>query len=169
MIVTVAVVAGGYISSRSSEKRVSEETPIVSQGIASDSIEQITSVPIKRNAVVYRSSTCGCCLGYIAALEKQGFAVEVQSLEERDMDLIKKQYAIPLDKQSCHTTVIGDYFIEGHVPLEAIEKLLAEKPKIDGIGLPGMPIGTPGMPGVKQVPYEIYQKSENNFSEFMTL
>lgn len=169
MIVTVAVVAGGYIFPRSSEKRVSEETPTVSQGIAPDSIEQITSVPIERNAAVYRSSTCGCCLGYIAALEKQGFAVEVQSLEERGMDLIKKQYAIPPDRQSCHTTVIGDYFIEGHVPLEAIEKLLTEKPKIDGIGLPGMPIGTPGMPGVKQVPYEIYQKSEDSFSQFMTL
>ena len=86
-----------------------------------------------------------------------------------DMGSIKEQYGIEEDKQSCHTTVIGDYFVEGHVPLAAVEKLLSEKPAIDGIGLPGMPIGTPGMPGVKQAPYEVYQKNGSDFSPFMTL
>ena len=53
--------------------------------------------------------------------------------------------------QSCHTTIMGKYFIEGHVPLQAVNKLLKEQPDIDGIALPGMPIGTPGMPGEKAV------------------
>jgi hypothetical protein len=30
------------------------------------------------------------------------------------------------------------YFIEGHIPIEAINKLLTEKPEIDGIALPEM-------------------------------
>ena len=39
------------------------------------------------------------------------------------------------------------YFIEGHVPHDAITKLLAEKPDIKGITVPGMPAGinVPGM------------------------
>lgn len=131
--------------------------------------EQATPVPSERVATVYRSLTCGCCLGYSTELEKQGFVVRVESLREKDMDVIKKQYGIPSEKQSCHTTVIGDYFVEGHVPFEAIEKLLAEKPNIDGIGLPGMPLGTPGMPGMKSASYEIYEKISNEFSKFMTL
>ena len=71
--------------------------------------------------------------------------------------------------QSCHTTIIGKYFIEGHVPFEAVEKLLKEQPDIDGIALPGMPIGTPGMPGDKDEPYVIYQLKDGKFSVFMTI
>lgn len=130
--------------------------------------EEVTvSTPIARTATVYKAPNCGCCNGYIAELKKQGYEVDVKSTE--DMGSIKEQYGIEEDKQSCHTTVIGDYFVEGHVPLAAVEKLLSEMPDIDGIGLPGMPIGTPGMPGVKQAPYEIYQKEGNNFTQFVTL
>ena len=71
--------------------------------------------------------------------------------------------------QSCHTTILGKYFIEGHVPLEAINKLLKEQPDIDGIALPGMPIGTPGMPGEKEEPYVIYQLIDGKPSVFMTI
>ena len=131
-----------------------------------DSVETV-SVPIVRTATVYKAPNCGCCNGYIAELKKQGYEVDVKPTE--DMGSIKEQYGIEEDKQSCHTTVIGDYFVEGHVPLAAVEKLLSEKPAIDGIGLPGMPIGTPGMPGVKQAPYEVYQKNGSDFSPFMTL
>ena len=71
--------------------------------------------------------------------------------------------------QSCHTSILGKYFIEGHVPIEAINKLVKEKPEIDGIVLPGMPIGTPGMPGVKDEPYVIYQLIDGKPSVFMTI
>ena len=125
------------------------------------------SAPIERIATVYKASNCGCCNGYIAELKKQGYEVDVKSTQ--DMGSVKEQYGIEEDKQSCHTTVIGDYFVEGHVPLAAVEKLLSERPDIDGIGLPGMPIGTPGMSGAQQAPYEIYQKKGNDFTQFMTL
>ena len=65
--------------------------------------------------------------------------------------------------------IIGKYFIEGHVPLEAVNKLLIEQPNIDGIALPGMPIGTPGMPGDKDEPYVIYQLKDGKSSVFMTI
>jgi hypothetical protein len=68
--------------------------------------------------------------------------------------------------QSCHTTVVGDYFIEGHVPIEAIDKLLSEKPLIDGIALPGKPYGAPGMRGAKTSDFTIYALSDGRASVF---
>ena len=52
---------------------------------------------------------------------------------------------------------------------EDINKLLKEQPNIDGIALPGMPIGTPGMPGDKYEPYVIYQIINGKYSVFMTI
>jgi hypothetical protein len=87
----------------------------------------------------------------------------------RSLHTIKQKYNIPVEMQSCHTTILGKYFIEGHVPLEAVNKLLKEQPDIDGIALPGMPIGTPGMPGDKDEPYVIYQLKDGKSSVFMTI
>lgn len=155
--------------SRLGEDQIVGQTTSITAVALSDMSESGEIVVSDRQATVYRSTTCGCCLRYIAELKKQGFVVDVRSLREPEMDTIKKQYDIAIDQQSCHTTVIGDYFVEGHVPLVAIEKLLLEKPDIDGIGLPGMPLGTPGMPGVKRAPYEVYQKKGNHLTPFMTI
>ena len=100
-------------------------------------------------------------------LKKKQFNVKKTNMTS--LDPIKKKYNIPTDMQSCHTSVMGKYFIEGHVPLEAINKLLKEQPNIDGIALPGMPIGTPGMPGIKNAPYVIYQIIDGKYSVFMKI
>lgn len=89
------------------------------------------------------------------------------------MSAIKEKYNIPPEVQSCHTTIISDYvirdyFIEGHVPIEAISKLLEEKPDIDGIALPGMPTGSLGMGGEKTVQFEILAVKNGETSVFMT-
>jgi len=110
-----------------------------------------------QSVTVYKSPNCGCCSGHAKALEQAGFTVTIE--ETDNLDLVKQTHNIPLGGESCHTSMIGDYVVEGHVPLEAIEKLVTEKPEIAGIGLPGMPIGTPGMPGRKTAPYEVYQLS----------
>ena len=120
-----------------------------------------------QKAIVYKSPTCGCCVGYAKELERQGFDVEV--IPTDDIDAIKDENGIISDKQSCHTIAMGDYFIEGHVPMEAVKKLLNEKPNIEGIGLPRMPSGTPGMSGPKRSPYEVYQLKDGKFSEFITI
>jgi len=127
----------------------------------------VVSIIAGQKATVYKSPNCGCCVGYVKELEDNG--VEVEVVETEDMDSIKQQHNIPSNMQSCHTVVIGDYFIEGHVPLEAVEKLLTEKPDIDGITLPGMLSGTPGMPGVKKAPFNVYQLTEGESEEFVTL
>ncbi len=126
-----------------------------------------TSVISGQKATVYKSPNCGCCVGYVKELKNRG--VEVEVVETEDMNSIKEQYNIPSNMQSCHTVVIGDYFIEGHVPIVAVEKLLTEKPDVDGIALPGMLSGTPGMPGVKRAPFNIYQLIGGESGEFITL
>ena len=116
---------------------------------------------------LYKSQSCGCCAGYASALERQGFNVE--TVPTSNMAAIKDKYDVPSNMGSCHTAVIGDYFVEGHVPFEAIEKLLQEKPAIDGIALPGMPSGSPGMPGSKTEKWTIYSISNGQATEFMVI
>lgn len=120
-----------------------------------------------KTVVMYKSPTCGCCSGYAKALEAEGFTVEI--IKEEDMSVVKKNFGITQGNQSCHTMTIDGYVVEGHVPLEAFEKLLTERPSIDGIGLARMPAGTPGMPGKKRASYEVYQLSEGVFSPYVTI
>ena len=115
---------------------------------------------------VFLSPTCGCCHQYVDYLKAQGFQVEEK--ETNDMLAIKEQYNVPENMEACHTSVVDGYFIEGHVPVEAIKKLLQERPKIDGIALPGMPEGAPGMGGVSRGGFKIYQLSGGNASEFFS-
>ena len=121
----------------------------------------------KLSVEVFKTPSCGCCYGYVLFLEKEKF--NVKQTDMRSLHSIKQKYNIPLEMQSCHTTIIGKYFIEGHVPLETVNKLLKEQPNVDGIALPGMPIGTPGMPGKKEEPFVVYQLIDGKFSIFMTI
>jgi len=125
------------------------------------------SVSANQSVEVFKTPSCGCCDGYVLFLEEENF--KVKQTDMRSLHSIKKRYNIPLEMQSCHTTILGKYFIEGHVPLEAINKLLKEQPDIDGIALPGMPIGTPGMPGEKEEPFVIYKLIDGKSSVFMTI
>jgi hypothetical protein len=52
--------------------------------------------------------------------------------------------------------VIGNYVVDGFVPVDLVKKMLAERPAITGISLPGMPMGSPGMGGEKTEPWTIY-------------
>lgn len=93
---------------------------------------------------VWKSQTCGCCTSWIAYVEDHGYAVTVHDVD--DVDPIKDQFNVPAELRSCHTARIGGYVIEGHVPVEAITKVLTDKPKdIDGLAVPDMPPGAPGM------------------------
>tara|TARA_Y100000992_G_scaffold293771_1_gene252765 strand:- start:206 stop:688 length:483 start_codon:yes stop_codon:yes gene_type:complete len=132
-----------------------------------DKKDVLANISTKQIVEVFKTPSCGCCYGYVLFLEREKF--KVKQTDMRSLHSIKQKYNIPVEMQSCHTTIIGKYFIEGHVPLEAINKLLKEKPNIDGIALPGMPIGTPGMPGDKDEPYVIYQLIDGKFSVFMTI
>ncbi len=114
-------------------------------------------------ATVYRSPGCGCCGGYIEELKAAGAAVTETQVTDAELALLKQKHNVPNELYSCHTSIIDGYVVEGHVPFEAVAKLLKEKPTISGIALPGMPIGTPGMPGTKTKPFEIKTLSGEEF------
>ncbi len=118
---------------------------------------------------IHKSLTCGCCSTYISYVDGK-VSPKVNSLEVQNPDEIKEKYGIPSELESCHTTVIGKYFIEGHMPLEAVEKLLKEQPDIKGIALSGMPSGSPGMPGPKSGDFIIYAvNNDETYNEFMRI
>ncbi|MFD2181742.1 DUF411 domain-containing protein [Rhodoplanes azumiensis] len=54
-----------------------------------------------------------------------------------------------------HTAEIGTYVVEGHVPANAVLRLLAEAPAVRGHAVPGMPSGSPGMEGGPEETYEV--------------
>jgi len=127
---------------------------------------QETSEENKQKVVLYKSPTCGCCVGFVAYLRDLDYDVEIVTTNDT---VIKTENNIPSAMQSCHTSIIGDYFVEGHMPIEAVNKLLAEKPDIDGIALPGMPSGSPGMPGLKTEEWEIYAIKDGEISSFVKI
>lgn len=92
---------------------------------------------------VKKSPYCGCCGAWIERMEEHGFKVNVEDIE--NMNVVKQEHNIAQEHQSCHTATINGYTVEGHVPAEDIRNLLAQKPDVDGISVPGMPVGSPGM------------------------
>lgn len=109
--------------------------------------------------VVYKSPTCGCCSKWVSHLRENGFSVVTH--DRQDMSTVKRELGVPGRMQSCHTAKVGGYVIEGHVPADDISRLLQEKPAVDGLAVPGMPMGSPGMEGPRQDPYNVqaFQKS----------
>ena len=102
---------------------------------------------------VYKSATCGCCQKWVDHVRSQGYTVTVENVP--DVAPVKRNLGVPSTTQSCHTAVIGNYFVEGHVPAQDIARLLAEHPDIAGLAVPGMPIGSPGMEGPNPQSYRV--------------
>jgi hypothetical protein len=104
---------------------------------------------------VYKDPTCGCCSLWVEHLRKAGFSATVSDVQ--DMNAVKDTYGVPPQARSCHTAVVNGYTIEGHVPAADVQRLLKERPRVVGIGVPGMPIGSPGMEvaNVKPQAYDV--------------
>ena len=92
---------------------------------------------------VYKSASCGCCSKWVEHVQKDGFTVKVVNVD--DIMAVKAKAGTPVKLSRCHTSIVGGYVVEGHVPAADIKKLLAAKPKAKGIVVAGMPMGSPGM------------------------
>ena len=109
----------------------------------------------KNQLQVFRTETCGCCGKWVEALNEQGLELKVQIVDNDTLWTIKNQLEIPPELSSCHTALVENYFVEGHVPASDIQQLLNERPDALGLCVPGMPIGSPGMEmGVQKEPFE---------------
>ena len=93
---------------------------------------------------VYRDPGCGCCEKWATQARQVGYQISV--IDSPDMPAVKRKFGVPEELSSCHTTIVGGYAIEGHVPIPAVARLLKSRPaNVKGIAVPGMPRGAPGM------------------------
>jgi hypothetical protein len=114
----------------------------------------VISVAAMANEIaVYKSPTCGCCSKWVRHLEQNGFTVKAYDV--KDVNTYKERFGVPISLGACHTAKVGDYVVEGHVPAEDIKRLLSERPKVKGIGVAGMPAGSPGMESPHPERYEV--------------
>ena len=104
-------------------------------------------------AMMLKNPSCSCCETYAAYLEQNGFKVDIKPTN--DLEQISATLGVPSDLQGCHTVEIEGYLVTGFVPVDAVNKMLAERPAIAGIALVGMPNGSPGMGGQKTEAFTI--------------
>ncbi|MHB0776205.1 DUF411 domain-containing protein [Halomonas sp. WWR20] len=105
-------------------------------------------------AEIWKDPYCGCCSAWVEHLESAGFTVHTH--EERNMPAIKAEHGVPAGLASCHTAMIEGYVIEGHVPATDIQRLLEMDADIEGLAVPGMPQGSPGMETGRFDDYNVY-------------
>jgi hypothetical protein len=149
-LVALAILVGGGV--------VALATGLVAADDAAERHATLTEIPTDEQIAelasqigpveVHRSESCGCCGGHAEHLVAAGFEVDDHVHADEDaVPAMKRDLGIPDGVWSCHTTMVDGYAIEGHVPADVIAALLLERPDVDGIALPGMPAGSPGMPG----------------------
>ena len=136
-VLLMATAAPGQVLTASKQTRAAEPIPVT----------------------LYKNPQCTCCESYAQYLDQSGFKVDVKATN--DLAEISRKAGIPENLQGCHTSFIGSYVVDGHVPVKTIRKLLDEKPAIVGITLPGMPPGSPGMYGDKTASLIVYAVSKD--------
>ena len=102
---------------------------------------------------VYKSPYCGCCKGWVTHMQRNGFSVKTNDID--DVSPIKRRNGVPSRLWSCHTGLVDGYVIEGHVPAADIQRLLRERPDVRGLAVPGMVAGSPGMEGAGKDRYQV--------------
>ena len=147
-------------SNRSTRKRAAARWPWVAAIGALVAISAAffwlssSSIPEDADVVVYKTPTCGCCSKWVDHLRAS--ELEVTVVNVRSTRAIQSRVGVPRELGSCHTAKVGDYWVEGHVPADLVERLVSERPDdIQGIAVPGMPIGSPCMEGPDPVEYDV--------------
>ena len=104
---------------------------------------------------LWKSRGCACCTAWAGHFERAGFSVTVH--EVADLGPARMAAGVPADLAGCHTALVDGYVAEGHVPVADVQRLLAERPAVLGLAVPGMPAGSPGMeiPGVAAEPFDV--------------
>ncbi|WP_232796456.1 DUF411 domain-containing protein [Roseovarius salinarum] len=134
MLAAAGVAAAGVMLTRTG----GPETPAQAGAVSAQSAP--ADAPVMH---VTKTPTCGCCSAWVDLARARDWRVEVE--DTPDYVGMKQAAEVPERLWACHTAKIAGYTVEGHVPFEAIRKLLDERPDIEGISVPGMPAGSPGM------------------------
>jgi hypothetical protein len=130
------------------EQRAASPAPSAATAVAPTPVAGLPAV------TVYKNPSCGCCVKWVEHMQAAGFKVSVS--DSPDPEPVKKQFGIGTGLRSCHTALVEGYAVEGHVPAQDVMRLLKERPKVTGIAVPGMPVGSPGMElGSRKDPYQV--------------
>jgi hypothetical protein len=123
---------------------------VLTMGTLVTACTQPAAQPASHKLIVNKTPTCGCCEKWVAHMRDAGFTVEVRNMSDTSGE--REKAGVPPELSSCHTALVGGYAIEGHVPADLVHKLLKERPKITGLAVGGMPVGSPGMeqPGFEE-------------------
>ena len=132
------------------ESRTPGQTGDVSAETSAEARSGASALP---TVLVYKTESCGCCNAWVDHLRAAGFTVDARDVV--DLMSIKRDAGVPASHASCHTALVDGYVVEGHVPADQIERLLAERPEAAGLAVPGMPVGSPGMEGPGAGPYQV--------------
>lgn len=126
----------------------------------------VPSAAAEPQVTVHKTPWCGCCGAWVEHLRDNGFDVTVH--EHEDLDPVRVRLEVPLALGSCHTAEVEGYAIEGHVPAADVHRLLQERPQdIQGLSVPGMPAGSPGMEmGDRRDPYDVVAFGEDGHRVF---
>jgi hypothetical protein len=154
IVVPLLVLVGGSRADAADPRGVAAATPVAATPVARKAKPKTAPVALPLVSV-HKSPTCGCCGLWIEHMREAGFKVEVH--ESDDLQPIKQRLGVPHSHASCHTAQVGPYFVEGHVPADAVRRLLTQRPDARGIAVPGMPMGSPGMevPSGRVQPYSV--------------
>jgi hypothetical protein len=126
-------------------------------------LDQARAQPAGKMLQVWRDPGCGCCTGWVDHMRAAGFRVEDNLVASAAA--ARRMLGIPSDLLSCHAGLVEGYALEGHVPAQAVLRLLAERPAgIRGLAVPAMPTGSPGMevPGVADDTYDVIAFSDGD-------
>ncbi|WP_435120021.1 DUF411 domain-containing protein [Halolamina sp. C58] len=125
------------------------------------------AVSLLNGGTFVTSLSCPCCHGYADILRGRGVDT-LEIVEQENYTEPKQRAGIPRKLWACHTITTEDYVLEGHLPLEAVEKVATERPSITGIALPGMPAGSPGMGGTADGEFIVYAiEQDGSTSEYV--
>ena len=115
-----------------------------------------TSGVARPTMIVHKDPNCGCCQSWADIAQRGGYPLQI--VNEADLAAVKARLGVPEELASCHTTEVAGFIVEGHVPLDAVERMLRERQQgLLGIAVPGMPAGSPGMemPDGRTEPFQV--------------
>lgn len=119
-------------------------------------------------ATVHLGPACGCCKVHAEYLKDTSADVDVVEHSAQELSNFKEESGVPSGFQSCHTTELdGGLVIEGHVPVEVMNAAVEQGLSADAVALPGMPSGSPGMPGSKDEEWVFYAIEDGESEVFM--
>ena len=127
--------------------------------------------PVLPSVEVFKTPTCGCCSKWVDHMKAGGFPVQFVDMPQAELDKVKAKHGVPQQVHSCHTALVGGYVVEGHIPASEVKRLLKERPRVVGLAVPAMPLGSPGMevPGVQPRPYNVLSFDKQGKTEVFSV